>query len=273
MSLDNQIITFIGGGNMASALIGGLIASGVRPAQMRVGEPDAERRASFENDSGVRTGADNGALIDGADVVVFAVKPQLLPKVAQASAEAIQKQRPLVMSIAAGVTTAALEDWLGNDNAIVRVMPNTPALVGCGAAGLYANAAVSDARRETATAIMRAAGEALWMSDEALMDTVTAVSGSGPAYFFLIIELMETAAAELGLDPADARRLVAQTALGAATMVKESDTDTAELRRRVTSPGGTTAAALSVLEDGGIDDLFKRALTAARDRGRGLSNS
>lgn len=273
MSLDNKIITFIGGGNMATALIGGLIASGVAPQQIRVGEPDAERRTTLERGRGVQTGADNAEIISGADAVMFAVKPQVLPAVAQASAAAIAAGRPLVMSIAAGVTTVALAGWLGGDAAIVRAMPNTPALIGLGAAGLYANSSVTAAQRDTAAAIMGAAGEALWIEDEALMDAVTAVSGSGPAYFFLVIEAMEAAGIELGLAPADARRLVLQTALGAASMAKNGDAEAAELRRRVTSPGGTTAAALAVLEDGGLRELFKRALTAARDRGRELAGN
>lgn len=271
MSLDNKTIAFIGGGNMASALIGGLIASGVTPRQIHVGDPDAERRYALEQGCGVHTAADNAQVIENADLVVFAVKPQALPAVAQASAAAIAARRPLIMSIAAGVTTTALAGWLGGNAAIVRAMPNTPALVGCGAAGLYANASVTAEERDTASAIMGAAGEALWVEDESLMDAVTAVSGSGPAYFFLIIEAMQAAGAELGLPPADARRLVLQTALGAASMAKNGDTDAAELRRRVTSPGGTTAAALAVLEDGGIRELFKNALIAARDRGRELS--
>ncbi|HET7370918.1 MAG TPA: pyrroline-5-carboxylate reductase [Gammaproteobacteria bacterium] len=273
MSLDNKTITYIGGGNMATALIGGLIASGFPPKHIRVGDPDADRCELLKRDYGIEAETNNARAIDGADVVVFAVKPQMLPGVAAASATAIAAAQPLVMSVAAGVTIEALAGWVGNEMPIVRAMPNTPALVGCGAAGLYANPAVTMEQRETAAAIMGAAGEALWIEDESLMDVVTAVSGSGPAYFFLIIELMEQAGAELGLEPADARRLVVQTALGAATMAKSSDVDAAELRRRVTSPGGTTAAALAVLEEGGIGELIARALTAARDRGRELSGS
>jgi pyrroline-5-carboxylate reductase len=273
VSFDELTITFIGGGNMAAALIGGLIASGVAARRIRVGEPGAERRAALERDHGVRAGADNASVIKGADVVVFAVKPQVLPDVAEASSSAIAATRPLVLSIAAGVTTTALDHWLGGNNAVVRAMPNTPALLGQCAAGLYANAAVTAGQRETAAAIMATAGDTLWVDDESLMDAVTAVSGSGPAYFFLVIELMQQAAADLGLEPAAAERLVTQTALGAATMAKRGDADATELRRRVTSPGGTTAAALEVLEQGGIRELFTRALTAARDRGRELSKS
>lgn len=271
MSLKNQIITFIGGGNMATALIGGLVAGGHSPQRIRVGDPDVSRRKRLKTDYSVGAFANNAAAIAGADVVVLAVKPQMLPAVVAASAEAIRETTPLVVSIAAGVTTASLESRLGKDVAVVRVMPNTPALVGCGAAGLFANSQVTEAQRATASAIVAAAGEGLWVDDEALMDAVTATSGSGPAYFFLVIELMTQAAIGLGLAPDDAEKLVTQTAMGAATMVKNTATDVAELRRRVTSPGGTTAAALETLYDGGIADLFERALTAARDRGRELS--
>lgn len=270
--MKNQTIAFIGGGNMAQALIGGLTASGVASGRIRVSEPDAERRAALEREFGVKVASDNATVIAEADVVVFAVKPQVLSAVARECAAAVAERRPLVISIAAGVDTVHLAEWLGGEPAVVRVVPNTPALVGRGAAALYANAAVTDAQRDTAIEIMRAVGDALWVDDEALMDAVTAVSGSGPAYFFLVIELIEAAAVELGIDPADARRLVLQTALGAATMAKSGDIDAAELRRRVTSPGGTTAAALKVLEDGGIRELFSCALAAARDRGRELSN-
>ncbi len=273
MSLNTQTIAFIGGGNMARALIGGLIASGAAPERIRVGEPDDAARDALSRDYGVETENDNARAAQGAEVVVLAVKPQVLAKAAEALAPAVAQDRPLIMSIAAGVTTAVLAKAFAERTPIVRAMPNTPALIGRGAAGLYANATVSPAQRDTAQAIMQAAGEALWIEDEALMDTVTATSGSGPAYFFLVIEAIEAAAAELGLDPLDARRLVLQTALGAAQMAHDGDADVARLRRRVTSPGGTTAAALDVLEKGNLRALFKEALTAARDRGRELSGS
>lgn len=269
--MNNSTIVFIGGGNMAGALIGGLIAAGIAPGRIRASEPDAARREALAREHGIVAEHDNVRMIEGADVVVFAVKPQVLGKVAQECANAIRAARPLVISIAAGVSTTNLAGWLGGDMPIVRAMPNTPALVGCGAAGLYANEQVTVAQRETASSILRAAGEAIWIEDESLMDTVTAVSGSGPAYFFLVIEAMEAAGIELGLAPDDARRLVVQTALGAATMAHRRDVDAAELRRRVTSPGGTTAAALHVFEEGGLRELITRALTAARDRGRELA--
>lgn len=271
--MKDHTITFIGGGNMASALIGGLLANGIAPARIRVAEPDAERRAALGREHRIAAVADNRRAIEGADVVIFAVKPQVLPAVAEECATAIGASRPLVMSIAAGVRAQSISAWLGGEPAVVRAMPNTPALVGRGAAGLYANEHVTPAQCELAMQIMTAVGEALWLDDEALIDAVTAAAGSGPAYIFLVIEAMEAAAIELGLAPADARKLVLQTALGAAAMAHASDVDAAELRRRVTSPGGTTAAALAELEAGGLRELFARALTAARDRGRELSGT
>jgi pyrroline-5-carboxylate reductase len=202
---------------------------------------------------------------------VFAVKPQVFRTTAELLAEPVAHRRPLVISIAAGINEPDIRRWLGGSAAIVRVMPNTPALLGAGAAALFANAAVSPAQRATAQAMLEAVGLALWIEDESLMDAVTAVSASGPAYFFLLMELMEAAARELQLPAEMARRLVLQTAFGAARMALESEADAAALRRQVTSPGGTTAAALKVFETGELGALVLRALTAARDRGRELS--
>jgi len=215
--------------------------------------------------------ADGAGAMRDADVVVFAVKPQMMKGAAAGVAAALQPRRPLVVSVAAGITTQDLDRWLGGGNAIVRVMPNTPALLGAGAAGLYANKNVDAGQRATAQALMEAVGTALWIDDESLMDAVTALSGSGPAYFFLLMEAMEAAALELGLPPEAARRLTLQTAFGAARMALESGVAPAELRAQVTSPGGTTAAALQVFEDAKLRAIVARALTAARDRGRQLS--
>ena len=202
-----------------------------------------------------------------ADVVVLAVKPQVLKPVATALAEAVQKRRPLIISIAAGVRTPAIARWLGGEVALVRAMPNTPALVASGATALYATAAVSPAQRALAESILRAVGLTLWLEDEAQMDAVTALSGSGPAYFFLVMEALEEAAVN-GLElPRDiARLLTLQTAFGAAKMALESAEDMATLRARVTSPGGTTERAVEVLENGRLRALFAAALAAARQR-------
>ena len=270
MVLDDLRIAFIGGGNMARSLVGGLVERGCKPDRILVVEPDPAQRALLTQRAPVLTGADPAAVRD-ADVLVFAVKPQVLRAAAQAVAEPAQARRPLVVSVAAGITTGDLDCWLGGGLAIVRVMPNTPALLGAGAAGLYAMPRVSAEQRTRAQALMEAVGQAHWIEDEALMDAVTALSGSGPAYFFLLMECMEAAAVELGLPAETAHALTLQTAFGAARMAQESGEAPATLRKQVTSPNGTTAAALGAFEAGGFAALVQKALTAARDRGRQLS--
>ena len=269
--LDDLRIAFIGGGNMARSLVGGLVDRGCKPGRITVSEPSPEQRALLAKRVPVRMSEDGAAAAHDADVLVFAVKPQVMQSAAKAVAGAVQAKRPLVVSVAAGITTGDLDRWLGGGQAIVRVMPNTPALLGAGAAGLYATAKVSPDQRVTAQALMEAVGQAHWIEDEALMDAVTALSGSGPAYFFLLMECMEEAALELGLPPDTARALTLQTAFGAARMAQESGEAPAALRRQVTSPNGTTAAALGVFEDGKFATLVQKALSAARDRGRQLS--
>lgn len=269
--LDDLRIAFIGGGNMARSLVSGLVERGCKPGRITVSEPDAEQRAALARRVPVRMSADGPAAVLDADVLVFAVKPQVMQAAAKAVAAAVQARKPLVVSVAAGITTADLDRWLGGGQAIVRVMPNTPALLGAGAAGLFASPKVSAAQRATAQALMEAVGKALWISDESLMDAVTALSGSGPAYFFLLMECMEAAALELGLPAETAHALTLQTAFGAARMAQESGEATGALRKQVTSPKGTTAAALGVFEEGRFAALVQKALTAARDRGRQLS--
>jgi pyrroline-5-carboxylate reductase len=192
---------------------------------------------------------------------------------AEPLAATVKARKPLVISIAAGILEPDIRTWLGGEAAVVRAMPNTAALLGAGAAALYANPEVTPAQRATAQALLEAVGTALWIDDESLMDAVTALSGSGPAYFFLLMELMEAAALKLGFTPAVAHALVQQTAYGAARMAVESGKTPAELRTQVTSPGGTTAAALAVFEEAKLAAIVGRALTAARDRGRQLSGS
>lgn len=269
--LDDLRIAFIGGGNMARSLVGGLIDKGCKPGRIIVSEPSPEQRALIAKRSPVRMSADGAAAASDADVLVFAVKPQVMASAAKAVATAVRARKPLIVSIAAGITTTDLDRWLGGGQAIVRVMPNTPALLGAGATGLYATPKVSAQQRGIAQALMEAVGQARWIDDESLMDAVTAVSGSGPAYFFLLMECMETAALELGLPAETARALILQTAFGAARMAQESGEAPAALRRQVTSPNGTTAAALQAFGDGRFEELVKKALTAARDRGRQLA--
>ncbi|WP_303901612.1 pyrroline-5-carboxylate reductase [Thiohalomonas denitrificans] len=264
--MENKTIGFIGGGNMASSLIGGLIADGFPAARLWVADPDAERRETLARRFGVHTTADNRELTEKAEVVVMAVKPQIMHEACQAIGNNILEKQRLVISIAAGVRVEAIERWLGGPSAIVRTMPNTPSLVGSGATALFANARVQPAQRELAEAILRAVGLTLWLDDESQMDAVTAVSGSGPAYFFLIMELLENAGTKLGLPPETARLLSLQTAFGAAKLALESPDDSATLRARVTSPGGTTERALALFEVGGLRELFEKAVAGARDR-------
>ncbi len=264
-------IGFIGGGNMAASLIGGLIADGTTPSQIRVAEPDAQRAESLKQQFAVQIAADNGALVEESDVVVLAVKPQVLRDVCQQIAEQVQASRPLIISVAAGIRIGDIDRWLGEDNAIVRTMPNTPALVQCGATGLYANTKVDENQREIAERIMRAVGLTQWLENEAMMDAVTALSGSGPAYLFLVIEALQQAGCKLGLNGESSRVLALQTAFGAAKMALESSESSAELRRRVTSPGGTTERAIGILEEGDLRGLFEKALSGARDRAQELA--
>jgi pyrroline-5-carboxylate reductase len=258
-------LTFIGGGNMAASLIGGLIAQGYPAARITACDPSAEARQRLAAEFGIQTSADNAGSAAAAETLVLAVKPQIMADVAHGLAPALG-QRPLVISIAAGIPLTALRRWLGGDVPLVRCMPNTPALVRAGITGLYADPGVDPARRQVAEQILAAAGATLWVAEEADLDVVTAVSGSGPAYFFLVMEVMMAAAERLGLQPEVARELTLQTALGAARMARESDVGVAELRRRVTSPGGTTEAAIRVLESGELGRLFAAAIAAARDR-------
>jgi pyrroline-5-carboxylate reductase len=265
-------ITFIGGGNMAGSLIGGLIADGYDSRLITVSDPDTDKLAQLAARFGVETEIDNHQAIAQAEVVVLAVKPQALEAVARPLAASVKQTRPLVISIAAGVQEPALQEWLGGEVALVRSMPNTPALIQSAATGLHAAPGVSDKQRDMAESILRAVGLTRWVEEEAQMDAVTAVSGSGPAYFFLVMEAIEAAAGEMGLDAETARLLTLQTALGAARMAMESSEAPATLRQRVTSPGGTTEQALSILEQGQLRELFSQALKGAQARSRELSD-
>ncbi|HHI76203.1 MAG TPA: pyrroline-5-carboxylate reductase [Gammaproteobacteria bacterium] len=269
--MNDPSIAFIGAGNMAAALIGGLIADGTPPDRLIAADPDTERLRQLAASAGIRTLEDNAEAVRAADVVVLAVKPQVLQQVASGLAEAIQAHRPLVISIAAGVRSDTLQRWLGGGVALVRSMPNTPAMLQAGATALYATPEVDAAQREQAETVLRAVGLVRWVEDESLMDAVTALSGSGPAYFFLFMEALEQAGERLGLPADTARLLTLQTALGAARMAIESGEDPAELRRRVTSPGGTTERAIASFEADDLAGVVQRALSAARDRSVELS--
>lgn len=262
---------FIGGGNMARSLIAGLIASGTPAAALRVAEPVTELREALARDFGIDVFDDAIDAVAAADTWVFAVKPQVMRTVCENLAVQARATQPLVVSIAAGITAGQLDRWLGGDIAVVRCMPNTPALLGAGVTGLFANVHVVGDGRTRAESLLASAGKTVWIDDEAKMDAVTAVSGSGPAYVFLLAEAMEAAAREQGLPDAAARTLVLQTLLGAARMLTESGEPPAELRRRVTSPGGTTQAAIETFEGGGFRELVAKAIENATERGRQLS--
>ena len=263
---------FIGAGNMARSLAGGLLNNGWPADRLCLADPDANQRRGVEQALGLKTFADNRELANASDILVLAVKPQVLAEVASGLAAAVQKRKPLVISIAAGIRADDIDRWLGGNLAVVRAMPNTAALIGSGATGLYANARVTDDQRDEAESILRAVGVAVWVADESLIDTVTAVSGSGPAYFFLVMEALEKAAIRHGLDPATARLLTLETAYGAAKMALEGGEEPALLRRRVTSPGGTTEQAVQKLQEGRIELLFDEAVASAIQRARELAD-
>ena len=269
--MNSSRLAFIGAGNMASALIGGLVKQGFAPAQITASDPYPDTLEKLKAIAPVALTSDNISAVANADVVVLAIKPQVMKQVLEPLAATLQQRRPLIISIAAGIEIASIERWLGAALPIVRCMPNTPALVQLGATGLYANAAVSAAQREQADSILQAVGIALWVDSEAQLDAVTAVSGSGPAYFFLVMEAMQAAGEQLGLDSDTARMLTLQTALGSARMALDADVDSAELRRRVTSPNGTTERAIASFERDNLREIFARALTDCRDRSQELA--
>lgn len=264
-------IAIIGGGNMARSLIGGLVALGMPASHIAVSEPNDALRAALATDFGANVHADNDDATATADVWVLAVKPQVLRVVCEALSAQAQARRPLVVSIAAGITTRQIESWLGGGIAIVRCMPNTPALLGAAATGMFANAHASTKQREQARRLLDAVGISVWIDDESLMNAITATSGSAPAYVFLLLEAMQAAAEALGLPADTARALLTQSVLGAARMLTESGESAQVLRQRVTSPGGTTQAAIAVFDSGGFTKLVAEAIGAATARGATLA--
>ena len=268
---DFASIAFVGGGNMARSLVGARLRGGADPDSLRVAEPDEGARVRLGADFGVAAFARGTDAVAGADLIVLAVNPQVLREVCLDLAVALAARRPLVVSIAAGIRIEAIDHWLGGGFPIVRCMPNTPALIGAGASALHANARVGADARAAAEALLASAGRTVWIDDESLMDVVTALSGSGPAYFFLLIEALEDAAVAEGLPRDTARTLAVQTALGASRMASEDGEAPARLRERVTSPGGTTQAALDAFARGGLRELVAKAVAEATARGRELS--
>jgi pyrroline-5-carboxylate reductase len=256
---------------MASAIIGGLIEQGFSAANIWAADPYQASLDRLKDIAPVHTSQDNNAVIARADVVILAVKPQQMKAVCADIRDSIITRKPLVISIAAGITCGMLEHWLNKDASIVRCMPNTPALVHTAASGLFANANVTAEQRVIAHQLLEAIGIVSWVEKESLLDAVTALSGSGPAYFFMVMELMIEAGKQLGLDAKTAEQLTLQTALGAAKMAISSDVDAKELRRRVTSPNGTTEAAIKSFEADNLQAIFLKALTAADTRSKSLA--
>jgi len=265
--MSDDTIAFIGGGNMARSLISGLLNGGTAPEHIAVSDPMPAQRELLA-ELGVRVTDDNDAALEDAAVVVLAVKPQVLGEVLRGLTLSASQ---LLVSIAAGVPIAAMRDWTRPAQPIVRCMPNTPALLGAGITALFASDAVDEAGRDRAENVLSAAGRTLWVDDEEKLDAVTAVSGSGPAYFFYLMEAMIEAGIEQGLDPETATELTLETAYGAALMARERTSDPAELRANVTSPGGTTAAAIGALDDAGAGATIRNALAAAGARSKTLA--
>ncbi|HEV7856868.1 MAG TPA: pyrroline-5-carboxylate reductase [Herminiimonas sp.] len=265
---NNLKISFIGGGNMAAALIGGLAGKLTAADNIHVVDINADALAKLQQQFGVRTTSSIDAAIAACDVIVLSVKPQQMKDVVAQLVPYVKAQ--LVLSIAAGIRAVDLSRWLGGHNAIVRTMPNTPALIGKGVTGLVATAGVSAEQRAAADAILRAVGETVWLDDEKLIDPVTAVSGSGPAYVFYFIEAMQQAAQEMGLTAEQGNALAISTFVGAAQLAAQSPDPVSVLRERVTSKGGTTYAALTSMEESGVKAAIIKAMKAAAARGQAL---
>jgi pyrroline-5-carboxylate reductase len=271
--MNSPRIGFVGGGNMARALIGGLIGRGTAASQLSVGEPAPGARESLARDFKVRVSADNRAAIDGCDLVIVAVKPQEAGAVLKALAAQLQEARTVLVSVAAGIQIASLSAWVGAEVPVIRAMPNRPALIGAGVTGMFAAPAVTMEHRRLAEQTLQAAGQTVWVVRESDLDIVTALSGSGPAYFFLLAELMMQAAVAQGLAPEAARLLAIGTLQGAGALARLSDGDLARLRAEVTSKGGTTEAALSAFAAADLRGIVERAMQAATQRSRELAVS
>jgi pyrroline-5-carboxylate reductase len=269
----NITAAFIGGGNMGGALIRGLIARGLPPQNITVGEAVQARRIQLADELGVLVTSDNREAVAGADIVVLAVKPQDMAATTQRLADVFAQRPPLVLSIAAGIRVCDIVGWCGPGVPVVRAMPNRPALNGAGASAMYTTAGLSAQHRKLAEDVLGAVGTTVWVGDEALLDVVTALSGSGPAYFFLLAELMTEAAVKLGLERESAQELAIQTLYGSGRMARESDGDLARLRAEVTSRGGTTEAALRTFDGANLRAIVAAAVTAATDRGREMARA
>ncbi|MDA7816059.1 pyrroline-5-carboxylate reductase [Porticoccaceae bacterium] len=263
-------IAFIGGGNMASCIISGMVANDFDPRQILVGTPSQSTRDRLSAATGATTMADNHQAAARADIVVLAVKPKMMRQVVMDLASALT-HRPIIISVAAGIPVAALKQWLGSDMPVIRAMPNTPSMIQAGATGLFTQSDLTTEQRSLVDQIFQAIGYSCWVDSEELIDAVIAVSGSGPAYFFLVLEAMQKIAQELGLPKQTAQELSLHTALGASRMAMESGISAAELRDQVTSPGGTTQAAIKSFQQHGLEDIFRTAMTSAVARAQEMS--
>lgn len=264
--MKQPVIAFIGAGNMSQAIFGGLIKQGYDPACIWASSRTPENLQQLTTKYGIQTSTNNLELVKQADVVILAVKPQGMQTLLAELTDSLQQHQPLLISVAAGITMDALDRWSGGGISIVRCMPNTPSLLQCGASGLYANAAVTVDQRQITDNIFRSVGIVSWVDKESLIDAVIAVSGSGPAYYFMIMEAMIDAGIKLGLPAQTAAELTMQTALGAARMAQESDVDAGTLKRRVMSPGGTTEQAIFTLEEGKLPQLIEAAMQRCAER-------
>lgn len=270
--VNRPILAFIGAGNMAGSLIGGLVADHYPPDRIWACNPLQDRLEALAKNFNILTTSDNLEAARQADVIIFAVKPGDMKVVVDELAPILKERKPLVISIATGIKCQAIAGWAGCDLSIVRCMPNTPALLRCGITGLYANDFVSEQQRIEAESILRAVGLTVWFPKESDLDIVTAISGSGPAYFFLMMEYIKDCARQMGLSDQEAQLLTVNTALGAARMALESDKEIAELRKQVTSPGGTTEKAITTFEQGGLRELVEQAVKAAHQRAVEMSS-
>ncbi|WP_419533794.1 pyrroline-5-carboxylate reductase [Endozoicomonas sp.] len=270
--MNESTIAFIGAGNMASSIIGGLINNGWPTYQLIATARTEATLSNIREKFNIETTVDNHQAVGKADVIMLCVKPQVMKEVLMDLSPSI-KPNALIISVAAGITMESLQKWGGEHLSIVRSMPNTPSLLQCGASGLYANNNVSTDHKTLTDDIFNAIGIAKWVDQESLIDAVIAVSGSGPAYYFLLMEIMEQVGSRLGLDVETSRQLTLQTALGAARMATESDVDAAELRRRITSPNGTTEQAIKTFQEQGLPELVEKAMNAAVNRSIELAES
>ena len=271
--MDYGKVAFIGGGNMARALAGGMLVAGYEPSHILISEPLVEHRQRLvEEFPGTVIRASNAEVVAEAECVVLAVKPQILPDVCKPLADAVQQARPLIISIAAGVRSDDIDAWLGGGLSVVRVMPNQPALLRLGISGMYANDRTSETQRRAASNIVSTTGPVVMVATEDDIDTVTAVSGTGPAYFYLLVDMLVSVAEQMGLDHDAALALVLETARGAGEMAEQSGETMETLIARVRSPGGTTAAAFDYIDSTNFRDIFSAAVIAARDRARELAD-